>query len=247
MALDPKQSPRETFVDVRSDDSDAKFNIYDRARLPNPESIDLVDVYRYTPQINELIRSLYEVAPALDLPQDWDIPLGHSQLEAGEVPSFQVFPDQLATFKGAIGAARKLSRDAVKRNGRVAILCLNEDRFEDYKTAAKGQNAGEVFIISSRDDTERLRYSGKKFLLSSPEYVAGLQFDTIILIDANRDQVPDGQNTGYLMRRFLSELYLGVSWAQRRLLIFASKDGGGLTNLFRGAIAESRLVETNQF
>jgi hypothetical protein len=247
MALDPKQSPRETFVEVKAEGADSKINIYNQARLPNPESIDLTEVYRYTPEINELIKSLHEVVPALDLPQDWDIPVGHSHIDGGEKPSYQIFPNTLAIFKAAIGAARKLSRAAAKRNGRVSILCLDEEKFDEYAKAAEGQNAAEVFIIASRDDTERLRYSGKRFLLSTPEYVAGLQFDTVILIDANRDRVPEGQNTGYLMRRFLSELYLGVSRAERRLVIFANKDAGGLTPLLRSAVEQKLIVETNVF
>jgi hypothetical protein len=104
-----------------------------------------------------------------------------------------------------------------------------------------------VFIISSRDDTEKLRYSGKKFLLSTPEYVAGLQFDTVVLVDANREEVPEGYNTGYVMRRFLSELYLGISRAERRLVILAAKDAGGLTTLLKAPAAKGLIVETNEF
>lgn len=247
MALDPKQSPRETFVEVRSDEKEARVNIFEQARLPNPESIDLTDIYRYTPEITELVRYLHEIAPALDLPADWDIPLGHSKLDAGDKPQYQVVADRLGTLRAAVNAARKLSRAALKRNGRVAILCLDEERFDDYTKAAEGQNEGEVFIIASRDDTERLRYSGKRFLLSTPEYVAGLQFDTVVLVDANREHVPDGQDTGYLMRRFLSELYLGVSRAQRQLIIFASRDAGGLTTLLTKAVARKLISETNDF
>ena len=246
MALDPNQSPRETFVDVKSEDADPRVNIYDQARLPNPVSIDLTEVYRYTPEINELVRGLYEVVPALDLPQDWDVPAGHSQLSSGEMPTYKVFPDALTMFRAAIDAARRLVRESAKRHGRVSILCLDEERFETYSRAAEKQYETEAFIIASRDDTERLRYSGRKFLLSTPEYVAGLQFDTVILIDANKSLVPDGANTGYLMRRILSELYLGISRAERRLLVFASQDAGGISSLLGGVIAKGLLVEAKE-
>jgi hypothetical protein len=244
MALDPNQSPRETFVDVKSEDADPRINIYDQARLPNPESIDLTEVYRYTPEINELIRGLHEVVPALDLPEDWDVPTGHSQLANGETPTYQVFHDSLTMFRAAIESARRSVRESAKRHGRVSILCLDEERFEAYVRAAENQYETEAFVIASRDDTERLRYSGRKFLLSTPEYVAGLQFDTVILIDANKSLVPDGSNTGYLMRRILSELYLGISRAERRLLIFASQDAGGISSLLSGVIAKGLLIES---
>jgi superfamily I DNA/RNA helicase len=133
---------------------------------------------------------------------------------------------------------------SARRVARVSILCLDEERFEAYVRAAENQYETEAFVIASRDDTERLRYSGRKFLLSTPEYVAGLQFDTVILIDANKSLVPDGSNTGYLMRRILSELYLGISRAERRLLIFASQDAGGISSLLSGVIAKGLLIES---
>jgi hypothetical protein len=80
--------------------------------------------------------------------------------------------------------------------------------------------------------------------LSTPEYVAGLQFDTVVLVDANKSLVPEGGNTGYLMRRILSELYLGISRAERRLHIFASQDAGGISSLLNGVIAQGLLVES---
>lgn len=246
MALDPNQSPRETFVDVKSEDSDPRINIYDQARLPNPASIDLTEVYRYTPEINELIRCLHDVVPALDLPDDWDVPAGHSQLANGEVPGYQVFPNALAMFRAAVAAAKRLSREAAKRHGRVSILCLDEERFELYAKAAGSQYEADVFVIASRDDTERVRYSGRKILLSTPEYVAGLQFDTVILVDANKALVPEAANTGYLMRRILSELYLGISRAERRLLVFATQDAGGLSPLLNGAIVKGLVVESKE-
>jgi superfamily I DNA/RNA helicase len=162
------------------------------------------------------------------------------------MPTYKVFPDALTMFRAAIDAARRLVRESAKRHGRVSILCLDEERFETYSRAAEKQYETEAFIIASRDDTERLRYSGRKFLLSTPEYVAGLQFDTVILIDANKSLVPDGANTGYLMRRILSELYLGISRAERRLLVFASQDAGGISSLLGGVIAKGLLVEAKE-
>ncbi|WP_018096621.1 hypothetical protein [Sinorhizobium meliloti] len=241
MAMDPKQSPRETFTDIRTETDEKAYNIYERARLPNPESIDLTDVYRYTPEIDRIIKTLNEVAPALDLPSDWDIPAGHSNIPNGSVPVYTVVENKLSAFRTAMATAHSYSKAAREQRGRVAVLCLDEDRFEEYTVAASAQHRGEVLIIASRDDTEQLRYAGKKYILSTPEYVAGLQFDTVILVDANKEQVPEGQYNGHLLRRFLSELYLGISRAERRLAVIASKDAGGITDLFKKAIDDQSL------
>jgi len=135
-----------------------------------------------------------------------------------------------------------LGKEARKRKGKVAVLCMDAERLDQYVRAASAQYEKDVIIILSRDDTEQLRYAQRRFLLSAPEYVAGLQFDTVIVVDANADQVPDGQHKAYKLRRFLSELYLGLSRAEYRLIILASRDKGGLSKVFDGAIATKALV-----
>jgi superfamily I DNA/RNA helicase len=245
MALDPKQSPRETFANVSADDEPSTSSIYANARLPNAQVIDLVEVYRYTPEIAAVIRAVLEVAPALDLPDEWEVPEAFSKLASDETPTVAVVENALTTFRVAVERAKKVQSSTAERKGRVAILCLDEDRFSQYARAAAAQYKNEVFVIKSRDDTEKLRYSGKKFILSTPEYVAGLQFDTVILVDVNKDQVPDGKDFNYQLRRFLSELYLGMSRAERRLALLASKDQGGLTDVLKKAVQRDLLRQVS--
>jgi hypothetical protein len=242
MALDPTQSPRETFTLVAEGNDTRMAGIYERARLPNPKKIDLVDVFRYTPEIAVLIRSVHDVAPALDLSEDWSMPESSSSNPPGAVPSFKVLANKEEIYKEAMRLAVELSKEARKRKGRVAILCMDSERLEEYVRAASAQYQNEVIVILSRDDTERLRYAGRRFILSAPEYVAGLQFDTVIIVDANAHQVPDGQYRAYKLRRFLSELYLGLSRAEHRLVILASKDQGGLSKVLDGALGAKALV-----
>lgn len=242
MALDPAQSPRETFTQVSEEGEKVVSGIYERARLPNPEKIEFVDVYRYTPEIARLIGSVHQVAPALDLSEEWSMPEGNTSNPPGVVPSFKVLQNETETYKEAMRLAAELGKEARKRKGKVAVLCMDAERLDQYVRAASAQHENDVVVILSRDDTEQLRYAQRKFLLSAPEYVAGLQFDTVVVVDANADQVPDGQHKAYKLRRFLSELYLGLSRAEHRLIILASKDRGGLSKVFDGAIATKALV-----
>jgi hypothetical protein len=85
------------------------------------------------------------------------------------------------------------------------------------------------FVIRSRDDVDQLRYMNRRIVFSMPEYVAGLQFDSVVLADVNGDLVPDGNYKGHQERRFLSELYLGMSRAEVNLVLIASRDSDGLT------------------
>jgi hypothetical protein len=247
MALDPKQSPRETFTEISDDSEKQATSIYERARLPNPEKIDFKDVYRYTPEIGRLVQSVLDAVPALDFSEDWDLPTGAVSTASGETPRFQVVADKREMFRVAMSQASILTGEARKNSGRVAILCLDSDKFLEYTHAAKGQYSTDSLIIASRDDTERLRYAGRRFVVSMPEHVAGLQFDTVVLVDANDSQVPEGQHRSYQLRRFLSELYLGISRAERSILILANKAEGGLTKTLVPAVKQKLLAEvTNQ-
>lgn len=243
MALDPKQSPRELFVDIVDEDDTGTSNVYDRARLAGSESIDLIDVYRYTPQIEQLIRCVLNAMPGLGLDGDWDIPLATSGLEDGPVPTFSLVSSRLESFNTGIKTARNLLPGARARSGRVAVLCMDQDRFFQYRPAAGRNQSRDLFVVTSRDDVARLPFMSRRIVFSTPEYVAGLQFDTVILLDVNRDLVPDGAYRGHQQRRFLSELYLGLSRAEYAVVIMAARDGDGLSPFLDAAIRDGALRE----
>lgn len=237
MALDPNQSPRETFTNVIDETKATVSSIYENARLSKPAKIDLIEVFRYTPEIANLISVVHDAAPALDFVEDWDVPRGISAAGTGARPKYHVVADKLETFRYSTELAQQRVKTAKSRDGgHVAILCMDDGRFEDYSRAASKQLETTALIIASRDDTERLKYLGKRVVLSTPEYVAGLQFDTVILVDVNRHQVPDGKNSSFHLRRFLSEMYLGMSRAQNELYIISSKDQGGVPTSLEKAI-----------
>lgn len=243
MALDPRQSPRELFVDIVDDGDTKPRTIYDRARLPGTEQIDLVDVYRYTPQIEALIKSVLSAIPGLGLDEDWDLPLATSKLQDGAVASYQVVADKLESFKVALTLARGQVASVRNRSGRVAILCMDPDRFEAYLPAANRPSSKDLFVVQSRDDVARLAFMSRQIVFSTPEYVAGLQFDTVILIDANDDLTPDTAFSGHQKRRFLSELYLGLSRAEQNIMIIASRDGNGLSRFLKPAEQDNNLIK----
>jgi hypothetical protein len=243
MALDPKQSPREVFTDVTDERDTKPVSIYQRARLPNSTQIDLEDVYRYTPEIERLIRVVIDAVPGLTLGDDWDVPRGRSVIESGPTPSMAIVATKNEMFRVSVTLAKDSVRNARSRGGRVAILCLDDERFSEYAPAATGQHPKDIIVLKSRDDTEKLRYAHRKIVFSTPEYVAGQQFDTVVLADVNRNQVPLGNFVGHQLRRFLSELYLGLSRAEYRLIILASRDAGGPPPYLETAQKNGVLVE----
>lgn len=245
LALDPHQSPRETFTQVTTDGQETTLGIYERARLPKSQKIDLRDVFRYTPQIGAVVAMSRDAAPGLDPMEDWDIPAGSSAVKAGPIPRYYLVDNAIQSFKRSMVQAFELNKVARENGGRVAVLCMDAIRFERFKSAAAGQYRNETFVIRSREDIEGLRYAGRKIVVSTPEYVAGLQFDTVILVDPNKNQVPEGKYQSFHLRRFLSELYLGLSRAQRELVIVVSRDEGGLSPVLKKAVSSGALIEAD--
>lgn len=241
MALDPRQSPREVFAGIEGEGTRGGTSIYERAQLHNPGKVDFLEVYRSTPELTRLTKTVLDAVPALDMGDDWSLPIGGSMLASGPIPQYKVVANIEETFATAIATAKSLHNEARRHDGQVAILCMDYDRFLRLRGPAQGQNKKTIFTISSRDDVDRLRFLSQRIVFSTPEYVAGLQFDTVVLIDANADLVPDGAYSGAAERRFLSELYLGLSRAERRLVVLASRDSGGLTRFLAGPTAEGLM------
>ena len=73
----------------------------------------------------------------------------------------------------------------------------------------------------------------RRIVLSTPEYVAGLQSNAVVLVDVNADLVPDPAFRRHQEHRFLSELHLGMSRAQHGLMLVASRESDGLTRYLR--------------
>ncbi len=114
--------------------------------------------------------------------------------------------------------------------------------FDVYQAPASGQYQGKVFTITSREDTAELRHAGKRFIFSMPEYVAGLQFETVFLIHVDVAEAPADAGTG-IRRQFISNVYLGASRAEQELKICTSEAHGGASDILNLALQRQNLIE----
>ncbi|WP_439541221.1 hypothetical protein [Hyphomicrobium sp.] len=237
MAYDLKQSPRDTFA--RYGDGDQ--NLFAASTgLQGSDLVKLERVFRYTPQIAEFLADLDATFPAIDIPGEWDAYSGKAELGNGDVPELTVFPDEPSLFKSIFTEAQKLARSIDGGGRRVAVLCASEDQFDKYLAAASGQFAG--MPITSREPSSELRHAGKRFVFSMPEYVAGLQFDTVFLIHVDASEAPTDSGDG-VRRRFISNIYLGSSRAEKTLRISACMSRGGKSDILDMALERRSLEE----
>lgn len=232
MAYDAKQSPRDTFLNLPSADA-KQLDFWRDAKLGNVEKIELIDVFRYTPQIAKTLSCIDEAFPGQDLDDDWPKYSGISKVDDGPVPTLCTLESTVATYTVVFNRAKALQR-SLGKGGRVAVLCASNELFSRYLKFAELRDT--FYPITSRDEASAIGANAKRFLFSMPEYVAGMQFNTVLLIDVNQDEVPQGPYSAAALRKFAAQVYLGASRAERQLEIYASKENGGAAALISTAV-----------
>lgn len=238
MAYDAKQSPRDTFLKLPSFEV-KQLDFWRDAKLGKIEKIELVDVFRYTPQIARALALIDESFPGQDLDEDWPLYSGVSRLDDGPLPTFIELKSTVATYTLVFQRAHALQRE-LGRDGRVAVLCASNELFTRYLEFSELR--GHFVAITSREEASDVAQSSKKFIFSMPEYVAGQQFDTVMLIDVNRDEVPEGSYATAALRKFAAQIYLGASRAERQLEFYASHEHGGLSQIVSRAVLEKAVL-----
>lgn len=238
MAYDAKQSPRDTFLKLPSADA-KQLDFWRDAKLGKVDKIELVEVFRYTPQITHALTLIDESFPGQDLDEEWPKYSGVSKIEDGPVPTVCTTQSTIATYTLVFQRARTLQRELGK-NGRVAVLCASNELFKRYLDFTDLRDS--FVAITSRDQASSIVPSTRKFLFSMPEFVAGLQFDTVLLIDVNQDEIPEGPYSAAALRKFISQVYLGASRAERRLELYGSREHGGISSLLSRAVVGKAVV-----
>lgn len=236
VAYDPRQSPRNSFFPEAITPRDT---VWSEAGLDiSAKAFELQDIFRYTPQIMSFLSRLNDHFPASDLAEDWSISFGRSEVKDGPVPTVREHKSQLIMAEFVSQRARdKMSK--VPSGEQVAVLCLDPARFDQYKIA--GLFDGFV-SVAGRNELGLIDRFRKRPIVSMPEYVAGLQFPYVILIDANAFLVSElgGGATG--LHKFISTAYLGASRAKVDLEIHADLSAGGLADPIRDAFDRNLLI-----
>lgn len=240
LAYDPKQSPSDTFMPTEDRESSSSF--WSRLGVGGIEKVELDKVFRYSPEIARFIQSLDQTFPALDLGDDWGPFDLSSAARSAHRPSVTVLKDEQATYKSVMGRAHAIKRRGGEKYS-VAVLCCNPDTFATFRDA--GEHKAWFRAISSRDEAASARPDAFRFLLSTPDYVAGLQFDCVLLLDMNRSEVPDVAYSAGLRRRFISTVYLGASRAMGHLELYAHQISGGRVAILDSSIEAGTLVATD--
>nr|WP_314547439.1 UvrD-helicase domain-containing protein [uncultured Massilia sp.] len=239
MALDPRQSPYEVYVDFPMADVKSRQSGQAERDLGEVNSFDLVKVHRFSPQILELVKFIQYSYPTLDLGDDWlvDVAKWESEAQASAVPKYH----QVSSINDEIDATVKAAKNLFVKNGsrRLAIVMLDESNGERFSSAL--EEAGlPVLFMRSRDDVDNMRYRRKSIVLGAAEYTAGLQFEDVIVTAlpdyATLNPIPIHQR-----RRILSLLYIAISRATETVEIIIQNPADEYSSMLDKAVSKGIL------
>ncbi|MRG60226.1 hypothetical protein GE115_10150 [Agromyces sp. CFH 90414] len=233
MALDPRQSPSATFIGAASDETWSGAPSIGDAEIEDVANFELTTVHRFTPQILELVKHVHHTFPAFDLGHDWDVDfsLVESSKSAGPVPTLVHSVSQEGAATDIYSSVQELYG-----KGRIALAVVDMKAWSRYSELASQIGTSgrfHVSIISGRSDIEGLGYRSRGVVVGAAEYLAGLQFENVLVVglpDLQSGPLPPNEKT-----RMLSLLYLAISRAEREVRVFVNDEDGGPAEVLRQA------------
>jgi hypothetical protein len=235
MAYDFKQAPSDAFLGRIREDAG---NTFKSVGAGETELVELTQVFRSTPEIANFLRDLDGSFPALDLAEEWGSYSSTSNEPHGDLPVLTIASSTIDLLDNVFAQAQSAAN---KHGGRqVAVLCMNDELFSMYLKL--GRISGKFIALTSRDEIAELKYAGKRCVFSMPDYVAGLQFHTVFLINVDKADLLDEDGIGR-RRRFVSRCYLGASRASINLQIICNDERGGPADVLNGPIEAGSLAQ----
>jgi hypothetical protein len=235
MAFDLRQSPSEAFIGLAADKTRSLWSSFSGDDgLGDIANFELLTVHRFTPQILDLIKHVHYEFPTLDLGQNWDVDFSRVESARGDGP----VPRLIAAASRA-GEETDIYRSVqdVYSSGQIALAVVDTRQWPRFsKLASRISQSGKykVLTISGRSDIEALAYRRYGLVVGPAEYLAGLQFKTVLVAG-----IPD------LSPRTtpLSLLYLALSRAEHEVRVFVNDEDGGTPEVLQRAVSRHRMTE----
>lgn len=165
-----------------------------------------------------------------------------------ELPKYWIMNTDEQMIKKAFSRADELANELKCSKADIAIVSFNDNLFADVEKYARGFNKP-VESIKHRGDFEivqRARQSGR-FIISTADYVGGLEFSAVILVGIDKDRVPprpsesQQESLNFLSYASHQRLYVAITRARYRVEILGLETRGEST-LLANAFA-NELIE----
>lgn len=238
MAVDPHQSPSEAFIGLAAYETKSSSSVASYDGLGDIANFELDTIHRFTPQILALIKHVHHQFPTLDLGQDWNIDFTRveSARDDGPLPILISAATRAAEESDIVRAVHELYP-----SGRLALAVVDTRRWPQFSDLASriGNSAKfHVSTISGRSDIEGFGYRRRGLVVGPSEYLAGLQFDSVLVAGIPDMTAPMAANERVRLR---SLLYLSLSRAQREVRVFVNEDDLGAPDVLLQAVNHKHM------
>jgi hypothetical protein len=148
-------------------------------------------------------------------------------------PRYLLLPGDDAMLKESFSVAEQSAGEMDSSRGDVAIVVFGTELFANAEKYARDANKP-VEVLKHRGDMEvvkRARSSGR-FVLTTPDYVGGLEFDAVILVGVDKGRVPpkfshsSADSDNFVSYATHQRLYVAITRARFRVTVLGVKARG---------------------
>lgn len=240
MAYDLKQSTRDYFSSIQGEDERSSApGAWIGANVGISDLVELKQVFRYSTEIGEFLQDITSSFPTIDIFDEWNIEA--TKYESNEIDNpvrLIEFKSDIELYNWAFESAHRKARE-LGQGRRVGVLCINEERFRVYERA--GTHRSKFLSINSRDEISEIRFCGKRFIYSIPDFVAGLQFDCVYVLHLDNEAFSLSSESPLLRRQYVSRAYLAASRASREIVVCSSQEHGGPSEILQVALTRGSI------
>jgi hypothetical protein len=234
--------------------------LFDEAISPDNQSThartEVRSIFRCSPDIVDLAFSVTSAGATLFTNFDDPLKLASSLLTgeeerkcSGPVLITSSTDDQMVedTFK----RADQLAKEIQTSRSKIALIAFSDELFQKASQYSVVHNKP-VELLKQRGDIEVINRAEKsgRFVLSTPEYIGGLEFDAVLLIGVDEGRVPpvktleSTDSSNFLAYSSHNRLYVAITRAKYRVEILVAKERGP-SALLRPALHDKILTPTS--
>lgn len=201
-------------------------NSYMGTQFKGSELVDLRSVFRYTEEIAEFVYDVASAYPTPEILDELDLSEQVAPASKGMKPIVCRFDTNTRLYNAVFREATRVAH-LIGQGRRVAVICMDDALFAAYRDEYTTYKS-KFIPVSASNDIQGLRYAGKRFVFSTPEYVLGLQFDVVFLINLDAKIYAANSSSVVSKSQFLRRVHIAATRSSKVLVICYSDQGGGI-------------------
>jgi hypothetical protein len=215
---------------------------------------EVISVFRCSPEIVDLAFSVTAAGATLFTNFNDPLRLARSTFTMAEErmceqPIQWVCGTDEIMVEAAFARADKVARELDTPKGNVALVAFSNELFREMQQYAENHNKP-VELLKERGDTETVKraLAAGRFVLTTPDYVGGLEFFAVILLGVDDGRVPpaytqeSSDSRNFLAYASHNRLYVAITRARYRVEVFVDRQRGP-SSLLRNAAVNGLIRE----